>query len=101
KSYSGKVVRMAPEIDPATRTLDVIVYLRNEREVLRSGMFGHGSIVVDVHPHAVVVPAQALQLTNGKAYVYVLAGDRVQRRAVETGVDGGTWLELLRGVAEG
>ena len=101
KSYAGKVVRMAPALDPSTRTVDAIVELRNEREELRAGMFGHGSIVVDTHPRAPIVPAQAVQITNSKSYVYALAGDRVQRRLVETGVDGGNWLEVLHGVADG
>jgi len=94
-------MRMAPAIDPSTRTLDAEVQLANPKEELHAGMFGHGSIVVDIHPHAPVVPAQAVQLTDGKAYVFVLAGDRVQRRAIDTGVDGGGWLEVVRGIAEG
>jgi membrane fusion protein (multidrug efflux system) len=101
KSHAGKVVRMAPEIDPATRTLDAVVLLHNEREELRSGMFGHASIVVDTHPRAPIVPAQAVQMSGGRAYVYVMAGDQVQRRSIETGVDGGTWLEVQSGLSEG
>jgi RND family efflux transporter MFP subunit len=101
KAFAGKVVRIAPEIDPSTRTIDAEVRLPNANEELRSGMFGHGSIVVDVHPRQPIVPAQAVQMTDGKAYVYVVAGDRVQRRAVDIGVDAGEWLEVLRGVAEG
>jgi membrane fusion protein (multidrug efflux system) len=101
KSYTGKVTRMAPEIDPATRSLDATVLLPNPREELRAGMFGHGSIVVDVHTHVPIVPAQAVKLTDAKAFVFVLTGDKVQRRAIETGVDGGTWLEVVRGLAEG
>ncbi|HEY8038507.1 MAG TPA: efflux RND transporter periplasmic adaptor subunit [Polyangiaceae bacterium] len=101
QSFVGKVMRMAPEIDPSTRTLDAEVQLRNEEGKLHVGMFGHGSIVVETHPHVAVVPAQAVQMSDGKAYVYVLTGDKVQRRAIETGVDAGTWLEVVRGIGEG
>ncbi|MBX3224537.1 MAG: efflux RND transporter periplasmic adaptor subunit [Labilithrix sp.] len=97
----GAVVRLAPMLDPATRTLDAEVQIDNASGDLRPGMFGRGSIVVDVHPNAAVVPATALQITNGKRFVFVLAGDKVQRREVETGVDEGTWLEVTKGVAAG
>jgi RND family efflux transporter MFP subunit len=101
RTFAAKVVRMAPEIDPATRTLDAEIQLANAGEELHPGMFGHGSIVVAVHPHAAIVPAQAVQVTEGKPHVYVLQGDKVQRREIKTGVDAGPWLEVLSGVVEG
>src|SRR5207253_3108631 len=101
KTFAGKVVRVAPTLDPSTRTLDAEVQIANPNEELRPGMFGRGSIVVEVHPHAVVVPAGSLQITEDKRYVFALEGDRVRRRAVTTGVDEGTWLEVLGGLKEG
>lgn len=101
RDIHGAVVRLAPTLDPATRTLDAEVQIDNAAEELRPGMFGRGSIVVDVHPNAAVIPATALQITNGKRFVFVLAGDKVQRREIETGVDEGTWLEVTKGVSAG
>ena len=99
RSVEGAVVRLAPTLDPATRTLDAEVQIDNPRGDLRPGMFGRGAIVVDVHPNAPVIPATALQITNGRRFVYVLVGDKVERREIETGVDEGTWLEVKKGVA--
>ncbi len=101
KDIGGSVVRLAPTLDPATRTLDAEVQIDNASGELRPGMFGRGSIVVDVHPNAAVIPATALQITNGKRFVFVLAGDKVSRREIETGVDEGTWLEVIKGVSAG
>jgi membrane fusion protein, multidrug efflux system len=42
-----------------------------------------------------------VQITDGKRYLFVLAGDKVQRRAIETGYDEGSWLEVKSGVKEG
>lgn len=100
-SVEGSVVRLAPTLDPATRTLDAEVQIDNASGELRPGMFGRGAIVVDVHPNATVIPATALQITNGKRFVFVLSGDRVQRREIVTGVDEGTWLEVTKGVSAG
>jgi RND family efflux transporter MFP subunit len=99
KTFSGQVTRMAPSFDPVTRTLDAQVLLTNETGELRPGMYGRGSIVLDVHPRAVTVPATALQITSGKYFVYVLAGTKVERRPVEIGVDEGAWLEVTSGLS--
>jgi RND family efflux transporter MFP subunit len=101
KPITGKVVRVAPTLDPTTRTLDAEVQLPNPDGVLRAGMSGRGAIVVEIHPHMPVVPAQAMQVTEGKKFVFVVQGDRAHRRAIETGVDTGTWLEIKSGLTEG
>jgi len=94
-------VRLAPTFDPTTRTLAAEVQLKNDSGELRPGMYGQGSIVVDVHPHAPVVPVGAVTISDGASYVFVTQAETVQRRAIETGVDGGEWLEVRRGLAAG
>jgi hypothetical protein len=51
-----------------------------------------------VHPGAIVVPAAAVQISSGQQYVFVLNKDKVARRAITTGVDGGNWLEAVSGL---
>ena len=99
KSFRGQVVRLAPGFDPSTRTLDAEVHLVNDSRLLRPGMYGRGSIVVDTHPAALVVPASALQVTEGQKYLYIAVGDKVQRRLVTTGVDEGESVEVTRGLS--
>lgn len=102
KRFRGKVVRVPPTLDPSTRTLDVEVHLANPGNELRPGMFGRGAVVVEVHPQVPVVPVNALQISGGKRYVYVLSGDdKVERRSIETGVDQGDRLEVKSGIKAG
>lgn len=101
RKFSGKVVRLAPAFDAVTRTLEAEVDLDNTAGELRPGMYGRGVIRLAVHPRAVVVPAAAMQISDKSRYVFVLDGDKVHRRAVETGVDGGEWLEITKGVSAG
>jgi RND family efflux transporter MFP subunit len=101
KSVKGQVVRLAPALDPGTRTLDAEVQIDNASGELRPGMFGRGSIVVETHASATILPATAIQITNGKRYAFVLKGEKVERRELTTGVDEGTWLEILKGVTPG
>ncbi len=102
RSFSGTVVRIAPALDVATRTLDVEVQLPNAEGALRSGMYGRASIVVATHEKSMVVPSSAVQITGtGDAFAYVRSGDRASRRRVRLGVDGGSWLEILEGLGAG
>jgi RND family efflux transporter MFP subunit len=101
KSFRGKVVRMAPSFEPTTRTLEAEVHLPNDAGELRPGMYGRGAIVLATHADAAVVPASAVIVSNGQAYLFFVAGEKAERRKVQIGVDGGDWLEILSGVKAG
>jgi len=103
RTFSGKVVRLAPALDPATRTLDAEVQLDNSKGELVPGMYGRGAIVVDTHPHVPVVPVGAVVLSNKQAYAFAIdpGGDVVHRRMLTLGVDGGEWFEVKAGLNPG
>jgi RND family efflux transporter MFP subunit len=101
KRFEGKVVRLAPGFDPTTRTLDAEVRIPNPNGELRPGMYGRGAIILETHPKAVTVTANAVQISNERMYVFVLKGDSVERRDITTGFDAGLWLEVTRGLAAG
>lgn len=101
RRYQGQVVRLAPALDPATRTLDAEVQLPNKSGELRAGMYGRASIVTGIHPASITVPVGAVQISNNRNFVFVLRGDRVQRREVQLGVDGEEWLEIVSGLQPG
>ncbi len=99
--FHGVVMRLAPFFDPTTRTLDAEVQLPNTDGTLRPGMYGRGSIILERHAGATVLPAAAMQMSDNERYVFVLQGNRVQRKHVETGYDAGEWLEVIGGVHAG
>jgi len=99
--FRGSVVRLAPFFDPTTRTLDAEVQLGNTDGALRPGMYGRGSITLERHSGATVLPAAAMQISNDQRYVFILDGNRVRRRNIETGYDAGEWLEVKSGVHAG
>ena len=101
RRFAGKVVRLAPGFDAISRTLEAEVDLDNSAGELRPGMYGRGAIQIAVHPRAAVIPAAALSISDKARYVFVLEGDKVRRRSVETGVDAGDWLEVVKGLAGG
>jgi RND family efflux transporter MFP subunit len=99
--FRGTVVRLAPFFDPTTRTLDAEVQLPNQDGTLRPGMYGRGSIILERHEGATVLPAAAMQISDRQRYVFVLEGNRVRRKQIETGYDAGEWLEVTSGVRAG
>jgi RND family efflux transporter MFP subunit len=101
RRFEGKVVRIAPVFDPVTRTLEAEVRIPNPKSELKPGMYGRGGIVLEVHKDAPIIPAAAVQVSNDKAFVFVLTGDTVARRVIQTGVDAGEWLEVLKGLKAG
>lgn len=103
RSFSGKVVRVAPAFDPLTRTLEAEVLLPNDSGELRPGMYGRGSIRREVHPNTPVVQVNAVQISSGKRYVFVLHDAKVERRQISTGaeLDDGKLLEIRSGLTAG
>jgi RND family efflux transporter MFP subunit len=104
RDFEGKVERLAPGFDPLTRTLDAEVHLQNPERLLKPGMYGRAAIELEVHPGALVLPIEAVQLSGGRSFVYVLEGDVVRRREVQTGealTEGVEALEVVGGLAPG
>jgi RND family efflux transporter MFP subunit len=102
RTFSGKVVRLAPALDATTRTLDAEVQLDNRSGELYPGMYGRGAIVVETHPQVPVVPVASVVLSNHEAFAFVVDGAAVvHRRALTLGVDGGEWLEVKTGLRPG
>lgn len=101
KEFEATVQRLAPSFDPLTRTLDAELQLPNPDRVLRPGMYGEAALELARHRGSLVVPVEAVQLSNGKAFVFVLEGDVVRRRAVVLGEDLGEELELASGLTPG
>jgi RND family efflux transporter MFP subunit len=103
RSFSGKVIRVAPAFDPLTRTLDAEVLLANDSGELRPGMYGRGSIRREIHPNTPVVSVNAVQISSNQKYVFVLHDTKVERRVLTTGadVDDGALLEVRSGLVPG
>jgi RND family efflux transporter MFP subunit len=101
KSLAGKVVRVSPSFDPTTRTIDAEVQLDNKAGEMRPGMYGRGSILLEMHRGSIVVPGAAVQISSGARYLFVLDKDRVVRRSIDIGVDEGDWVEVTRGLNAG
>lgn len=80
KTIIGKVMRVHPTFDPASRTFTVEIRIENRQELLRPGMFCRVSLDLG-EEMALVVPAIAVLKTQGSNERYVfLEEDGIARR---------------------
>ena len=99
--HATTVTRFAGALDPATRTMGIEVDLDNADHAWRAGMFVHADLEVYRRPDVLSVPAQSLHIEDEHIYVFVVRAGRLERRAVQTGLDDGIQVEILSGLAAG
>ncbi len=58
-------------------------------------------IEAELHPNAVLIPAPALVREGEEAAVFVVNGDKAERRAVQIGLTDGEHIEIVSGVKAG
>ena len=103
RTFTGKVNRIYPTVDPASHTFSVEVVVPNNDRALRPGMYVRNTITFSTN-RSIVVPDAALvrQQGSGQRFVYVVGPDNtVSLRIVEPGVHFGTDFEILSGLQEG
>ena len=70
-------------------------------DILRPGMIAEVSAAVDSDSQVTLVPSKALILDGQSYYVYIISGDRAERRQVEIGRDSNEYIEVISGLAVG
>lgn len=89
-----------PQVDPKTGTFSVRAEMANPDHILLPGQFTKVKLLLDVRENAVVVPAKALVIEKGGAYIFVVRPDSiVEKRFVETGPELGNEIVVERGLA--
>ena len=102
KTFYGKITRIYPTIDPATRTFIVEVVVENNYKTLRPGMFARVTVKFGVNNN-VVIPDVAVvkQQGSGERFVYVLNEDgTVSYVKVVLGRRMGAEYEVLEGLKD-
>jgi RND family efflux transporter MFP subunit len=99
--FKGRVVRLAPTLDPATRTLRTEVSVNNDEGLLRPGMFVEVTMIAERREDVPVVPREAVTERGGRKVVFVLKGQRVERREVAVGLGDDEIVEIRQGLEPG
>jgi RND family efflux transporter MFP subunit len=100
KRHEGTVARMAPALDPASRTLLVEADIANGGNELRPGALVTAQIVVTSKP-ALTVPATAIVHFAGLSKVITVEGGKAKEKQVTTGKTSGDRIEIVSGLVAG
>ena len=85
RQFDGKVERINPVADAASRAIKLFVAVPNATGLLKGGMFAQGQITLSQSKPVLVVPASALFEEAGQNYVFVVESGKLAKKAVSLG----------------
>jgi RND family efflux transporter MFP subunit len=102
ETFIGRIARVAPVLDPSTRTASIEIEIPNPGFRLKPGMYARISITTEEQKDTIVVPANAVVDLGGRRGVFLANEDGTVRfRAIRAGIEEDTQIEVLDGLEEG
>src|SRR5437016_10968999 len=101
KTFSGKLSRINPSVDPQSRTFEVEALLENPEGLLKPGFFVKARIPSGKIDQAMAVPQEALQYSYGVYKVCLLQGDVLKETEVKVGDLSSEEVEIVSGIKPG
>jgi len=101
KTFSGKLSRTNPAVDPQSRTFEVEALLENSEGLLKPGFFVKARIPSGKVERVLTVPRDALQYSYGVYKVCLIQGDALKETEVKIGELEGEEAEIVSGAKAG
>ena len=101
RAFEGRVIAIAPAVDPATNSALVRVAVENPERLLKLGMFAELRVALRTRPGALSVPVSALVRGEDGPAVYAVAGDLATRTPIKVGLETPEAVEVLSGLKQG
>jgi RND family efflux transporter MFP subunit len=99
--FTGRVARISPVLDAATRSALIEIDIPNSGRVLKAEMFARIRLDLGSMREATLIPRDGLVYRGQQPGVYVVEGDRPVFRAIETGTTREDQVEVLANLAAG
>ncbi len=96
----GVITFISPEIDPRTRTAEVVARIGNANGALRAGMFAQIELRPNGAQQGLIIPTGAIAGTGEDRYVFVVVDGTAQRRKVRVAPIDAATQEVLEGITE-
>lgn len=97
QTFTGKVTRINPQIDHASRTFQIEILVPNEKRLLRPGSFARAAINIRLDPQVIFVPQESVVSFAGATRIYVVEDGKAKAIDIETGERRGEYVEVARG----
>jgi RND family efflux transporter MFP subunit len=100
--FEGRIDRISPQADPTTRQVPIFVSIPNTGGRLVAGLFAEGRVVT-ASAEGLVVPANAVNTSQGSPWVLRVAGGTTEKVPVKIGLrdEHTERVQLASGVNEG
>jgi RND family efflux transporter MFP subunit len=100
EKFNGRIARVAPVLDPATRTASIEI--PNPGHRLKPGMYARITLTVEERKHVLVAPKNAVIDFENKRGVWMPTEEKRARfTPVELGIEGTDTIEIVTGLKEG
>jgi HlyD family secretion protein len=101
KAIAGKMSRISPAVNSATRAFPFEALVPNDGALLKPGTFARLSVRTNKADRVLTLPYAALQYRYGVNRVFVLNGDKLVAKELKVGERLGDRIEIVSGVAAG
>jgi membrane fusion protein (multidrug efflux system) len=102
EKFNGRIARVAPVLDPATRTAPIEIEIPNSDNRLKPGMYARISLTIEERKNALLAPKEAVVDFENKRGVWVPNDERrAQFVPVTLGIEGPEQVEITAGLTEG
>lgn len=101
KVFTGKVTRIEPNLNAATRTVKIWIVLDNSQGLLKPNLFALADILLKENRTVLTLPNEAILEANHEFFVFVRKGENYQRVMVKTGANNDRYTEIVSGLAAG
>jgi RND family efflux transporter MFP subunit len=102
EKFNGKIARVSPVLDPATRTAAMEVEIPNGDYKLKPGMYARIALTVEEHDSALVIPKTAVVDYQNQRGVWVPnENDRAKFVPLKLGIENSEQIEVTGGMEEG
>jgi hypothetical protein len=101
-AHGARVAQVGSAVDPVSRTVLVVIEYPVERGPALIGASLTAHVYMQTAKPRLAIPATAVIDDGGRPVVYVqTSGESFTRRAVELGIQDGSWIEIISGVQAG
>ncbi|HVQ12852.1 MAG TPA: efflux RND transporter periplasmic adaptor subunit, partial [Vicinamibacterales bacterium] len=101
ETFTGRIARVSPVLDPATRTAPIEIEIANPSYRLKPGMYARVGITTHTKKQALVLPSSAVVDLGGRRGVFQLQNETAIFKTVQVGSEQGLVVEILAGLVEG
>ncbi|HYE87479.1 MAG TPA: efflux RND transporter periplasmic adaptor subunit [Vicinamibacterales bacterium] len=102
EKFNGRIARVAPVLDPATRTASIEIEIPNPGARLKPGMYARVTLTIEERKNTLVAPKSAvIDFENKRGVWQPSAENRAQFVPVTLGIEGPENIEILSGLNEG